>query len=91
MSKHKPTPKTDELRAKIGCDLASLNDVLESHEAIEADRNWLAVFVETIRDKADLRYGGERGLLAFAKLRDEAIKSRCPIADHPQQGEKATP
>ena len=36
---------------------------------------WMAHLLVTIRDKADLRYNGNRGLLAFSDLKDEAAKT----------------
>ena len=49
-------------------DIAAVDKLLEENE-------WLTRLVETIRDKSDLRYCGERGLLAFSKLKDDALKS----------------
>ena len=39
---------------------------------LERQLIWYERLIETIRDKADLRYCGERGLLAFQKLKEEA-------------------
>lgn len=39
---------------------------------LKAERDWMAHLLVTIRDKADLRYNGNRGLLAFSDLKDEA-------------------
>lgn len=49
----------------------------EARESLENARElnkWLTVFLEHIRDNADIRYGKHRGLLAFSDLREEASR-----------------
>lgn len=49
----------------------------EARESLENARElnkWLTVFLEHIRDNADIQYGKHRGLLAFSDLREEASR-----------------
>ena len=41
-------------------------------QAERAELMWLRKLVETIRDRADIRFNGNNGLLAFSDLKDEA-------------------
>ena len=75
------TPKVNALIEKI---LTERGEVWEGNAPeswvklardLERENAWLTHLVETIRDKADLRYGNEKGLMAFAKLRDIAAGS----------------
>lgn len=46
----------------------------EAFEEMEAELAWAKTLLRLIRDKADLRYNGKRGLLAFSDLKDAARK-----------------
>jgi hypothetical protein len=67
-----------DIRAAVGDPTGKLmQDELVAHcRTLREERDWMAHLLETIRDKADIRYGKHRGLLAFSDLKDEAARSR---------------
>ena len=54
--------------------MVELDEARESLENARELNKWLTVFLEHIRDNADIRYGKHRGLLAFSDLREEASR-----------------
>lgn len=88
-----PTPETDAVAEKNIYGVACKVDVDfarklererdEARESLENAREvnkWLTVFLEHIRDNADIRYGKHRGLLAFSDLKEEASRKRKEAA-----------
>jgi S-adenosylmethionine:diacylglycerol 3-amino-3-carboxypropyl transferase len=67
-----------DIRAAVGDPTGKLmQDELIAHcRTLREERDWMAHLLATIRDKADIRYGKNRGLLAFSDLKDEAARSR---------------
>jgi hypothetical protein len=39
---------------------------------LKRENRWLTVLIGIIRDKAELKYNGNKGMLAFSDLKDEA-------------------
>ena len=77
-----------EIRAAVGDPTGKLmqSELVEHCQKLREERDWMAHLLTTIRDKADLRYGKNRGLLAFSDLKDEAARSR-PNAAVSQPGQ----
>lgn len=43
-------------------------------ERLQKENKWMKKLLEIIRDKAELKYNGNTGLLAFSDLKDEASR-----------------
>lgn len=54
--------------------MAERDEARESLENARELNKWLTVFLEHIRDNADIRYSKHRGLMAFSYLREEASR-----------------
>jgi hypothetical protein len=72
------TPKTEAAWDALERRACGAAYVKLQMQKLEQENAWLTRLVETIRDKAELRYGGEKNLLAFAKLKDLAAASNVP-------------
>jgi len=74
-----------DIRAAVGDPKGKLmqDGLVERCRKLREERNWMAHLLATIRDKADIRYGKNRGGLAFSDLKDEAQRSMPNSADMP--------
>lgn len=74
-----------DIRAAVGDPTGKLmqDELVEHCRKLREERDWMAHLLTTIRDKADIRYGKNRGLLAFSDLKDAAARSRPNVKTVP--------
>lgn len=80
----RPTPETDAAEYLISIGRKNDQWVVRSDVSRQLERerdkareqlNWLNHLIETIRDKADLRFAGNSGFLAFSDIKSAARRS----------------
>lgn len=70
---------------QLALERGALAEAREQRDALAKECEWMRALIETIRDKADLRFNGNRGLCAFSDLKDAALAAVKETPNNPAQ------